>query len=438
MAKKKPTSDLDVLVDTLSRNGWSAVRANLERSEVLIAGSFARSVNASSKRDYLREQLSVVRTTHPIALPSVLEALRRTESKLSEGRVVIGNYRAVRNKQIKPSIFNVLASELAVPFAEVLRCFRVKVAGLDSADLDLLTKRSIVDHLQDVETCKSFCKDIQLCINKLEDKFESVTSSSDDVWRACLEALDAIRESLQHTVGCWPKTIPRWCKCCFRRVAPGFWYCREHYPSSDDPAKSKTYRRGEQVRLGLGIRILNVFRHRSLRRAVPEPVELLCSGDVQPLGMPKHGVLVPSTVKEFLKSTVCPAAWGRAAPIWDEFLKQSCSILLKQTNCRLASDYTTWPDFVCGLQAALQNRDEKTSEPIWILLMVMDAEDWFRAEAACIDLRCTGIAKEILAMHQVGQLKQSEIAAQLSVSRQFVSRVLGDAKEKEGRRTLGS
>jgi len=123
--------------------------------------------------------------------------------------------------------------------------------------------------------------------------------------------------------------------------------------------------------------------------------------------------------------------WCKVSARWDQILSFLSEPLLKRINF-LPSSHKNWDTFRMALFTALNNRNEFTSHPLWVLHMLGEASDWASAEKRYEPtISESKTVEKIISLHLANPNRsQQSIADELVISRQRVSSVLSQFKIK--------
>lgn len=397
---------------------WSRVRTALLRHANSTAGSGNADLPLSQRLDSLRHALAGVRDAHPEARAGVLHAIETIEAGLLPGHVQFAKATPQDAAWRKPSILNVVIAALEPVLAMLLPTD--SVSGWESWQASAILPLS--NYLHDYTDCYPLAKALRRMHADLDHTLEHGFTEADAPLVSLAEGLKAIADALEQVAKAWPRTTPRWCACCFRRAPSSSRYCNQHRPrDSTDAIYRKSLRTRQTFDAAMEIQWA---RDQAIRVVLNEAMPGLVSSNST--WLPLHGqhVVVSEQVEMLVLHSELLGDWAHVQPLWHAFIQQSCPEVAKCLGNRV-SQAENWWDFCRKLHKALDNRYEETSNPLLILYLLIEVEDWFAAELACQDRRLTTNGERILSLFEDGG-KPAAISRQLGLSRQYVYRYLKD------------
>lgn len=231
------------------------------------------------------------------------------------------------------------------------------------------------------------------------------------------EIIDAVREAL-------PPDPPRWCSACFRRARSSREYCIVHSPSHL-VENDTSYRKAKRLRDVLPNNVGKAWGNYMIqRRALGESVELISNPEDVPDSFSIHArafYVIPE-VKNLVDKAQ-QSSWSTISAEWDNLLVsdfQHTSALLKHRP----SELNNWNEFATHLLEVLDDRDEDSRHPFWILNILACAEEWIKAEQENQDGRATDTERKVVELFRNGVTDAKEIAVRVSKSKQYIYRIL--------------
>ena len=236
-----------------------------------------------------------------------------------------------------------------------------------------------------------------------------------------------------YTAMCFIKTaIPsntdiHWCQLCFRRANLNSEYCYLHSPELDNT----NYKRGKRVFEHLNDETKVIMRRYRLLRVIidADPKFLVLDAEKSNIGItlgPYLGLdnyLIPDGCDEELFALTLNGNWPDSLSMWIKSIDLQLPLIasaLKKTDYDRAD---SWNAFVKNIFLALQEKRETVTHPFWIMRILILGEAWMHFEQNYKDTRRTDTKERILEMYDAGE-KQSVIARNLCVNKQYVSKVL--------------
>lgn len=420
-----PNEELGRLVDST----LAAFRTALACHADLMAGCLAKHASLPQRMSRLASNLLAVRDRYTNARASVRDAINEIAAGLQSGRVQISKALAPNDIWRRPSVLNLAITTLDPVLATMLPSD--SLSGWESWQSSRVLP--LAKHLVDSKNCETITRELRRMADEIDHTVEHAYIDDDLKVIALAESLMAIADTLEQIRKSWPRRTPRWCACCFRRAPPSSLYCNLHRSGQKSGGTDTVYRKARRTRALLSKATeLQWVRHQALRHVLAEPQGLLAGRNAwgphdSPSAVVTDDVLLLSLHLELLGD------WEAIRPIWDAFIQRSCPAVYRHIG-NLTSETTNWWDFCRKLHKALDNRHEDTASPLWILHLLIDAEDWFVAEQACQDRRVTDNAHRIAELFDAG-VSAPEISLLLGVSRQYVYRSLKspNSTQKEAR-----
>ncbi len=218
-----------------------------------------------------------------------------------------------------------------------------------------------------------------------------------------------------------------WCNICFRRSAAGRKYCREHKRTEDiGPGVTE---KGKSTQKGLTDQTLGLLCLYRLRRNLLKE-SFHCS--LGPESIPSEitinwrSINLSPPINIFIENFEDDCYWENSKSQWDALFELMPFLREKLNNN--PSSYSSWKLFLSAFLKSIQDLDEKTMHPLWVLHIVVIAERWFEVDSKNVDRRRTNTAVSIKELLNKG-MKQTEIAKQLGITPAAVSKSIKQMKQ---------
>lgn len=220
----------------------------------------------------------------------------------------------------------------------------------------------------------------------------------------------------------------RWCGFCFRRSKANRKYCDLHKPSADQGADNR-YRRLTRATSNRPMKLIRSRwkKCRLIRLAIHEGLELVSSPEELCDGLLEPNYSRMSLPKQLLELTVMTmnAPWPEISACWDAAIQANFPLVASRLT-KQAMDFSCWSDFVYQLRCDIQNQEEDILDPLWLLLEMTMAEQWFNCEKESVDER-NGRRAVIIDLHKQG-LSAKDIKARVNTSLTYIYRILQSIK----------
>ncbi len=241
-----------------------------------------------------------------------------------------------------------------------------------------------------------------------------------------IECLDVTASIIEAVVKAFDKYC--WCEMCFRRTADNRKYCREH--KRNEHLGPGINSRGELIKSRLTRQTFTLFNlYQDRRNLLGDSVHVLSRPEQIPYETSSEwrsiSFSTPICVFEDIGDI---RYWENRKSQWDELFESMP--FLKEKLKTIPSGFSSWELFSSALLSAIQDNDEKTKHPLWILHIAILAERWFEAESKIVDRRRTDTNVSINKFLNEG-IRQSEIAKQLGITPAAVSKAIKQMKQNE-------
>ena len=365
----------------------------------------------TGRSKWLLGMLRTCKDVHKRAVPSILEALDELMRQVENEKIAIADSKEQEifygKRYILASIatsFDPLLVNL-MPSGSSAYCIANSIDGLFPLSRSL-SKR---------ENCRSVADNI----DQLSRQIKSFSSYELDQEIVLRESLHCIRGVLDAVHNVLPTDTLNWCDYCFRRAPINSNYCDIHNPSNDTD-----YRMGKRIRNTLSEERLNRrTKYWTARRALGESFNLVSQvEDIAAAISSDPSIIVPEQIKQLSEQTI--SNWASARVTWAHIIEKECPSLLKIISTNMPGAHNSWQSWTSAIRIAYKDELEHTTHPYWILNILGCAEDWFTTESDATDRRKTDIQERIKALWAAGTTNTREIAEQLKISRQYVSRVI--------------
>ncbi len=348
---------------------------------------------------------------HKLAAPSFLEALgeliKQVETEKialadSKGQTVFYGQRYILSSIAE--LFDPLLANL-MPHGSVARNIANSIAYFLPLSSSLTLRKN--------------CKYVADNLDKLSKDIKSFSDYEPDQKKHLRESIHCLMATLDAVQSVLPLETLNWCDYCFRRAAINSDYCDVHKPSNDTD-----YRTGKRIHNTLSKEMLDHrARYRTARRTLGESFNLISKEeDIIPAISKGPSILVPERVAQLTEWTI--SDWASARVTWTHIIENECSSLSKIFLTDMPYAHNSWDCWTDAIKKNCQDETEYTTHPYWILNILSSAECWFSAENSVKDLRKSDTPARIKALWATDTTTASEIAEQLNISRQYVSRVI--------------
>ena len=240
------------------------------------------------------------------------------------------------------------------------------------------------------------------------------------LFRNNCESLEVLMEVLNVLAAIAPKDKKeRWCSICFR-IHP----CSTHRTNEGD--QNYEYDLGRSIRKKLEKGTLSRWKsYRNNRHALGEEFTFFSKLNYTDI-IHEHEsiILIDEYIHELFIITETEN-WAFASEYWKSFINENFKNLNFLPEPSKSTDYNHYHNNVLMI---LNNRSEKSKNPLWFLYLLEEANDWYLAEQK----NKLKTIDKILEL-QKKMLNLSEIATMLGITRSAVSKSL---KEHESKKTF--
>ncbi|MDH2918878.1 MAG: hypothetical protein PXX73_06770 [Sideroxydans sp.] len=333
----------------------------------------------SEESEVLIPWLKAISLDHKRAPPSVHLAIDRLIQVISSNRIAIADWNRSGSVWNRKSILRCIVDFFDPLLLEVIPVDSLVwiQLRLEGAPLPLST------HLKSKVNIVKFADNLKRAIQVLEGD----SSISGEDWKIIViqgESLSAVAAIL-YAISCTlPNETPHWCSACFRRANGFRKYCRLHKPS-DVTANDTAYRKAIKLQKSLPQEVLCAWAaYRFNRTHLEESFELISGVEDETSFYFSKGVVTSSLLKSVVEKTMV-LPWYVVSQEWDDLLNdfQHVSSLL----ARSPVDFKGWNEFSAYLLKVLNDIDEETTHPFWILNIICCADEWLKAEKEAVDGR---------------------------------------------------
>ena len=225
------------------------------------------------------------------------------------------------------------------------------------------------------------------------------------------------------------KKTERWCKFCFRK---SLCVMHEILPYAKKGADYRNYDRGKKIYKIIPKLVRDLQKsHRDQRILLGEKFAVESESNSHNLNGKEKTIYLSHKLNSLVTKTIVQGEhefWSDIAPLWQSYISSSFPNVDMLLN-KKASNFLDWIAFTDYVKEALANLNETTTHPLWIIYMLIDAENWIRAEkfvneGHVVDKRKSDNLSKILKIYPSETTSQTEIAKRLNLTRQAVSKAL--------------
>jgi len=271
------------------------------------------------------------------------------------------------------------------------------------------------DNLQKIsDNLRSTCQTIENCYDSEFDNWDKMVQVGESL-TAVAEIIDAVREAL-------PIISLQWCDLCFRRVVFGKKYCHVHNSYS---LNDTNYRKAKRIRATMDVETIKKWRiYMTERRVFGDSVVLVASPE-DSLDSVFHNsrILRINPDDKNLAEKTLQSDWADASAKWKETVSFNYPLISKKLKMQ-PSEFESWEKYSTYLLTVIQDKDEDSRHPFWILNILDCAEEWFLSEHKFKDGRTSETENEINKLFNDGVTSPVEIAKRIGKSKQYVYRIL--------------
>lgn len=268
--------------------------------------------------------------------------------------------------------------------------------------------------------------DLDHVVEELEQALDQPTYDYDDIQRAA-ESISLIAAVLSVIHKSIVSEEPRWCQTCFRRAEPDSNYCGAHLPM--DKGSDSQYRKSLRLKPLLSEKVKKYWAaYRMERRLFGSPInyvsDILTSKPVATSSL--AGLQIAPEILAIVKATT-QMSWQQVSESWELLISEAFPQTFSAMDTR-PKQCQDWNECANEIRFAHQDFMEDSSEPYWILCMMICAEDWLELEAKLGDGRLTETKSRIFSLFDSGVSSHAEIARLVGKSRQYVSKVINSLR----------
>lgn len=321
------------------------------------------------------------------------------------------------------------AKSLVVCFCEIFDPILIKIFPINSYASRYLQNQQIsfplLKYLQYKEKIKDVANSIDQVIIELEslipftNKHLQHASVPLSDWvniqkdAENLQLLSRLLDTINSQIGI--KRGMKWCSICFRMANTASDYCQIH-GSKDDTA----YRKALHVRKLIPFDLLEKFyRQNSKREALGDSFTIAAYSDELPAQVKPDTLLIyaDKVIKDLVEDTQ-NLEWSAVSKNWDSILETVPHVSMRCE--RKATDFISWSQFVNYIKKALENHNDNTLHPYWIIMMLTEAENWLSFEEELAQKKVSPKKDQVIKLLAEG-MRNCDIVNQLKVTNSYVS-----------------
>ena len=321
------------------------------------------------------------------------------------------------------------AKSLIICFCEIFDSILIVIFPINSYAYRHLLKHKIsiplLKHLQHKEQIKHVANSIDQVIFELESLIPIGTyntqyaSAKPSDWAKIqkdtenLQLISRLLAAIHSQLGF--KYELKWCAVCFRMANTANDYCQIHSSKNDT-----AYRKAVKVRKLIPPDLLVKFdRQNSKRKGLGEiftiaayPEEI--TAQIKPDTLV---IYVDGEIKALVENTL-NLEWSIVSKSWDQILETTPCVSNQYE--KKATELINWQQFVSYTKTVLDNHNDDTLHPYWILMMLAEAELWLSFEEQLVQKKGSPKKDEVINLLAKGK-RNRDIVNQLKVTNSYVS-----------------
>lgn len=372
-------------------------------------------VKNDERRKGLILLLGAISKNHKRAAPPIVGAINQLIQFIESHEIAIADWNRSGSVGNRKSILQYIGEVFGPPLDEITPIGSLALITLDRGG----TPPPLIDHLKSKKNLPKIAGNLKLAAQIIEDNFNSPSND----WSAMVrtgESLSAVAEILYAIWDTLPSETLQWCSRCFRRAHKNSKYCDLHTPKNI-AVHDTAYRHSKKIWRYLPSDVLIAWEeYKAKRTALDESFELIC--DPEDLSVSPHSkYFIAPLIKNMVDRTQ-QLPWCQASSDWECLLVGFHHI--QQLLNRKPSEFNNWNDFSTYILGALNDRNEDSRHPFWILNILFCAEDWLKYEQGNLDGRITDTGRVVVDLFQTGVTDPKELAKRVGISKQVIYRIL--------------
>ena len=321
------------------------------------------------------------------------------------------------------------AKSLSICFCEIFDPILIETFPIDSCAYQHLQKKKIsiplLKHLQHKKNIQNVANSINQVIFELESLIPigayntQYASAKPSDWAKIqkdtenLQLISRLLAAIHSQLGF--KCELKWCDICFRMANTSSDYCQLHSSKNDT-----AYRKALQVRKLIPFDLLEKFyRQNSKREALSDSFTIAAYSEefTARIKLDTSVIYVDKVIKDLVDETL-NFEWPAVSKNWDLILETTPHVSKRYE--KKAIDFTNWQQFVSYSKTVLDNHNDDTQNPYWIIMMLAEAELWLSFEEELAHKKVRPKKDEVIKLIAKG-MRNCEIINQIKVSNSYVS-----------------